>query len=314
MSYTGPKTSRAARDRAEQNPRRIQPSRHRRSITGAAPAAPPPRKISRRQRTTPRQARRAAARKRRAPIAHRHATSAQKESTSSAPTSSHGAQHRVERGYNGRRNFLGQRAASRRLSHDKRARAAGQHATTSGGDVRNPAVLQRPAISREVVPSVAQQQRNDCAGRGQRCATSALGDGFGSGPTGPGPTDEHSVHPHHRDFIITSIADQIGPIDSVSKTEYYDLKNHFSEPQYKMTVLPLNIGKSRFDIDCGSLRQSGPRPDPRLLRQAALEALTRSARTNTHQKTRPEQFPAKWRWRRAAHGGGGKKRGRRRVL
>ncbi|KZV45214.1 hypothetical protein F511_18536 [Dorcoceras hygrometricum] len=37
--------------------------------------------------------------------------------------------------------------------------------------------------------------------------------------------------------------------------------------------------------DCGSLRQSGPRPDPRLLRQAALEALTRSARTNTPRKT-----------------------------
>ncbi|KZT76292.1 hypothetical protein F511_46682 [Dorcoceras hygrometricum] len=64
---------------------------------------------------------------------------------------------------------------------------------------------------------------------------------------GPGPTDEHSVHPHHRDFIATPIADQIKPIDSVSKTEHYDLKNHFSEPQCKMTVLPLNIGKSRFD-------------------------------------------------------------------
>ncbi|KZV48134.1 hypothetical protein F511_20773 [Dorcoceras hygrometricum] len=40
------------------------------------------------------------------------------------------------------------------------------------------------------------------------------------------------------DFIVTPITDQIGPIDSVSKTEYYDLKNHFSEPQCKMTVLP----------------------------------------------------------------------------
>ncbi|KZV16980.1 hypothetical protein F511_32856 [Dorcoceras hygrometricum] len=71
-----------------------------------------------------------------------------------------------------------------------------------------------------------------------------LSDGFGSGPTGPGPTDEHSVHPHHRDFIVTLIADQIGRIDSVSKTEYYDLKNYFLEPQCKMTVLPLNSGKS----------------------------------------------------------------------
>ncbi|KZV54064.1 putative WRKY transcription factor 3 [Dorcoceras hygrometricum] len=55
-----------------------------------------------------------------------------------------------------------------------------------------------------------------------------------TGPTGPGPTEEHSVHPHHRDFIVTPIADQIEPIDSVSETEYYDLKNHFSEPQCKL--------------------------------------------------------------------------------
>ncbi|KZV58248.1 bZIP transcription factor 60 [Dorcoceras hygrometricum] len=40
--------------------------------------------------------------------------------------------------------------------------------------------------------------------------------------------------------------------------------------------------------------------DPRLLRQAALEVLTRSARTNTPRKTRPEQFPAK-----IVGGGGG---------
>ncbi|KZV20352.1 hypothetical protein F511_16420 [Dorcoceras hygrometricum] len=56
--------------------------------------------------------------------------------------------------------------------------------------------------------------------------------------------------------------------------------------------------------DCGSLRQSGPRPDPRLLRQAALEALTRSARTNTPRKTRPERFPANLA---AAAGGGGRR-------
>ncbi|KZV54301.1 hypothetical protein F511_25672 [Dorcoceras hygrometricum] len=71
---------------------------------------------------------------------------------------------------------------------------------------------------------------------------------------GPGPTDEHSVHLHHRDFIITPIADQIGPIDSVSKTEQYDLKNRFSEPQCKMTVLPLNSGKPRT---CVALNGSG---------------------------------------------------------
>ncbi|KZV51874.1 conserved oligomeric Golgi complex subunit 3-like [Dorcoceras hygrometricum] len=50
ISHTGPKTSRAARDRPEPNPRRNQPSRHRRSFAGAAAGRrPPPRKIARRK-------------------------------------------------------------------------------------------------------------------------------------------------------------------------------------------------------------------------------------------------------------------------
>ncbi|KZV32765.1 hypothetical protein F511_31691 [Dorcoceras hygrometricum] len=51
------------------------------------------------------------------------------------------------------------------------------------------------------------------------------------------------------------------------------------------------------------LRQSGPRPDPRLLRQTALEVLTRSARSDPPRKTRPEQIPAKL----AAAGGGARR-------
>ncbi|KZV26490.1 hypothetical protein F511_36606 [Dorcoceras hygrometricum] len=50
------------------------------------------------------------------------------------------------------------------------------------------------------------------------------------------------------------------------------------------------------------LRQSGPRPDPRIPCQTALEVLTRSARSDPPRKTRPEQIPAKLA---AAHGGGG---------
>ncbi|KZV30891.1 tetratricopeptide repeat-containing family protein [Dorcoceras hygrometricum] len=37
------------------------------------------------------------------------------------------------------------------------------------------------------------------------------------------------------------------------------------------------------------LHQSGPRPDSRLLRQTALEVLTRSARSDSPRKTRPER-------------------------
>ncbi|KZV35410.1 hypothetical protein F511_35169 [Dorcoceras hygrometricum] len=60
-----------------------------------------------------------------------------------------------------------------------------------------------------------------------------------------------------------------------------------------MTASEFDSTKLEMLVIAVDYRQSGPRPDPRLLRQAALEALTRSARTNTPRKTRPEQFPAK---------------------
>ncbi|KZV30648.1 hypothetical protein F511_11165 [Dorcoceras hygrometricum] len=70
---------------------------------------------------------------------------------------------------------------------------------------------------------------------------------------GPGPNDDI----HCCDFIVNPIADQIGPIDSVSKTECYDVKNNFSDHltlNCKMTVLPLNSGKPRT---CVTLNGSG---------------------------------------------------------
>ncbi|KZV49793.1 hypothetical protein F511_20373 [Dorcoceras hygrometricum] len=65
---------------------------------------------------------------------------------------------------------------------------------------------------------------------------------------------------------------------------------------------------------CGSLRQSGPRPDPRLLRQAVLEALTRSARTDSPRRTGRKAISGDDRRRRVGGGGGGGlfERGRRR--
>ncbi|KZV50191.1 hypothetical protein F511_27581 [Dorcoceras hygrometricum] len=64
--------------------------------------------------------------------------------------------------------------------------------------------------------------------------------------------------------------------------------------------------------DCGSLRQSGP-PDPRLLRQAALEALTRSARTDSPRRVGRKLIfgdnGRRRRRRRTAGGGGGAWRG-----
>ncbi|KZV30935.1 HNH endonuclease domain-containing protein [Dorcoceras hygrometricum] len=58
-----------------------------------------------------------------------------------------------------------------------------------------------------------------------------------------------------------------------------------------ITVLDLEL--EVIFVDPSQIRQSGPRPDPRLLRQTALEVLTRSARTDAPRKTRPEQIPAK---------------------
>ncbi|KZT76773.1 hypothetical protein F511_46200 [Dorcoceras hygrometricum] len=62
----------------------------------------------------------------------------------------------------------------------------------------------------------------------------------------------------------------------------------------------------RHGRDCGRYRQSGPRPEPRLLRQAALEALTNSARTDSPRRVGRKRISGDdGRQRRTAGGGGG---------
>ncbi|KZV42553.1 hypothetical protein F511_19907 [Dorcoceras hygrometricum] len=51
--------------------------------------------------------------------------------------------------------------------------------------------------------------------------------------------------------------------------------------------------KRHFTVDCGRQRQSGPRPDTRLLRHPALEGVTRSARTDSPRRIGRKQFPAR---------------------
>ncbi|KZV49824.1 hypothetical protein F511_43291 [Dorcoceras hygrometricum] len=86
-------------------------------------------------------------------------------------------------------------------------------------------------------------------------------------------------------------------------------------PCWHLCLAPTGITRTRlFSVDCGSLRQSGPRPDPRLLRQAALEALTRSARTDSPRRTGRKQISGDDRRRRVGGGGVGVfERGRRRF-
>ncbi|KZV23906.1 splicing factor 3B subunit 1-like [Dorcoceras hygrometricum] len=77
-------------------------------------------------------------------------------------------------------------------------------------------------------------------------------------------------------------------------------RREYITTKYRELLLRKFLETRRHNFIAVDYRQSGPRPNPRLLRQAALEALTRSARTNTPRKTRPEQFSAK-----LVGGGGG---------
>ncbi|KZV52070.1 hypothetical protein F511_36065 [Dorcoceras hygrometricum] len=60
----------------------------------------------------------------------------------------------------------------------------------------------------------------------------------------------------------------------------------------------------------GRYRQSGPRPEQRLLRQPALEALTNSARTDSPRRVGRKQLSGE----RSGGGGGDDRRRRRRLM
>ncbi|KZV21248.1 hypothetical protein F511_19385 [Dorcoceras hygrometricum] len=53
---------------------------------------------------------------------------------------------------------------------------------------------------------------------------------------------------------------------------------------------PISRGNRHFTVDGGRLRQSGPRPDERLLRQPALEGLTISARMDSPRRVGRNRF------------------------
>ncbi|KZV14076.1 hypothetical protein F511_44441 [Dorcoceras hygrometricum] len=63
-------------------------------------------------------------------------------------------------------------------------------------------------------------------------------------------------------------------------------------------------GNRHFTVDGGRLRQSGPRPEGRLLHQPALESLTRSARTDSSRQVGRNKF-RRSNATAAAQGGGG---------
>ncbi|KZV34476.1 hypothetical protein F511_27206 [Dorcoceras hygrometricum] len=83
----------------------------------------------------------------------------------------------------------------------------------------------------------------------------------------------------------------------VSHKEGYLLVSHkegvFSQSPCRRLgawLRPVSRGNRHFTVGGGRLRQLGPRPKGRLLRQPALEGLTRSARTNSPQKVGRNKF------------------------
>ncbi|KZV24478.1 triacylglycerol lipase [Dorcoceras hygrometricum] len=68
---------------------------------------------------------------------------------------------------------------------------------------------------------------------------------------------------------------------------------------------PVSRGNRHFTVGGGRLRQSGPRPKWRLLRQPALEGLTRSARTDSPRQVGRNKFRRLRRRRREERKGGG---------
>ncbi|KZV47842.1 GATA transcription factor 8-like [Dorcoceras hygrometricum] len=68
-----------------------------------------------------------------------------------------------------------------------------------------------------------------------------------------------------------------------------------------------SVGPDRlFTVDCGRYRQSGPRPDTRLLRHPALEGVTRSAQTDSPRRIGRKQFSGEEEAAAAAARGGGR--------
>ncbi|KZV56730.1 flavonoid 3'-monooxygenase-like [Dorcoceras hygrometricum] len=68
---------------------------------------------------------------------------------------------------------------------------------------------------------------------------------------------------------------------------------------------PISRGNRHFTVGGGRLRQSGPRPEARLLRQPALEGLTRSARTDSPRQVGQNKFRRSKAVAAAAQGSGG---------
>ncbi|KZV58313.1 hypothetical protein F511_19928 [Dorcoceras hygrometricum] len=97
----------------------------------------------------------------------------------------------------------------------------------------------------------------------------------------------------------------------IPRGSWGDVARRFTMIRWISTLLatrawlrPVSRGNRHFTVDCGRIRQSGPRPDTRLLRQPALEGLTRSARTDSPPQVGRNKFRRHVAATAAAHKGG----------
>ncbi|KZV44746.1 hypothetical protein F511_35720 [Dorcoceras hygrometricum] len=101
------------------------------------------------------------------------------------------------------------------------------------------------------------------------------------------PADDKYYFKNHQQLVTQSthiLHNDPKPADALNQTRRRAYTNKSSRCTYKTSRCTRKILAAGYHI-----RQSGPRPDPRLLRQTALEVLTRSARSDSPRKTRPEQ-------------------------
>ncbi|KZV22003.1 hypothetical protein F511_38103 [Dorcoceras hygrometricum] len=83
-------------------------------------------------------------------------------------------------------------------------------------------------VSRPESPRRDSRNKSDGGGAAAQGGRRPRGTSYGLEPVnGLGSGPEHSFQVHHRGSIIIPLDDQIGPIYTVYKTEYYDAKTTF---------------------------------------------------------------------------------------
>ncbi|KZV45994.1 hypothetical protein F511_10684 [Dorcoceras hygrometricum] len=85
---------------------------------------------------------------------------------------------------------------------------------------------------------------------------------------------------YHETHLIVTVYSELFLVD-------WAVKMRIRPPELETSICDVKYHVSLIAV---YYRQSGPRPDPRLLHQAALEALTRSAQTDSPRRTGQKQF------------------------